>query len=74
MAAGISRRQLTQSTPAQVAGNFGDNGLAELAYLRFNPADLQTRMIKPIQVAEDSLRASLIAYQNYECLLLVVSC
>ena len=57
-------RQLTQYTPAQVAAKFGDDGLAELAYLRSNPAELQSRVITPIQVAEDSLRASLTAYKN----------
>ncbi|WP_455205447.1 FTR1 family protein, partial [Kaarinaea lacus] len=57
-------RQLTQSTPAQVAKEFGDDAMAELAYLRSNPTELQKRMIDPLQVAEDSLRASLLAYQR----------
>ncbi len=57
-------RQLTQSTPAQIAASYGDDAVAELAYLRSSPADLRTHTIAPLQVAEDSLRVSFEAYQN----------
>jgi high-affinity iron transporter len=57
-------RQLAQTTPAQVAGEYGADSMAELAYLRSKPAELQEQTIAPLQVAEDSLRASLLAYQN----------
>jgi high-affinity iron transporter len=57
-------RQLTQTTPAQAATEFGEDAVAELAYLRANPADLQSQMIKPLNVARDNLNASVVAYQS----------
>jgi high-affinity iron transporter len=57
-------QQLTQITPAQVATEFGEDAVAELAYLRANPTDLQSQVIKPFNVARDNLNASLTAYQN----------
>jgi len=57
-------RQLTQTTPAQIAAEFGEDAVAELAYLRANPAELQSHTIKPLTVARDNLSASVAAYQN----------
>ncbi|KPJ90717.1 MAG: hypothetical protein AMJ53_13085, partial [Gammaproteobacteria bacterium SG8_11] len=57
-------RQLTQTTPAQIAAEQGESGVVELAYLRANPDELQAKMISPLHVALDSLNASLEAYEN----------
>lgn len=57
-------QQLTQTTPEQMVAQSGEDGIAELAYLRSNPAEVQKHMITPLQVAEDNLRASLTAYQQ----------
>ena len=57
-------QQLTQTTPEQIAAQAGDKGIAELAYLRSNPAEVQKHMSTPLKVAEDNLRASLAAYQQ----------
>lgn len=57
-------RQLTLATPLQVKTDFGDDALAELAYLRAHPSEVRTNMIDPLKVAEDSLQASLQAYKK----------
>lgn len=57
-------RQLTQTTPAQMAAEFGEDGVAELTYLRANPTELQAKVITPLRVARDNLSASLTAYQS----------
>jgi high-affinity iron transporter len=57
-------QQLTQTTPAQMAAQSGEDGVAELAYLRSNPTEVQKHMSAPLQVAEDNLHASLTAYQQ----------
>lgn len=59
-----SLAQLTQSTPAQIQAKSGEAGLAELAYLRANPTELQKHTIAPLQVAADSLHNSVVAYQK----------
>lgn len=57
-------RQLTLATPAQIVADYGDNAVTELAYLRSRPAEVQTRTIDPLKVAQDSLLASRLAYRK----------
>lgn len=59
-----SLRQLTQTTPAQIAADYGEQAVAELAYLRANPTELQSQTTGPLDVARDKLNASLAAYEK----------
>ena len=47
-----------------MSAEFGEDAVAELAYLRANPAEVQSHMIKPLNVARDNLSASIVAYQS----------
>lgn len=57
-------QQLTQAIPADVEEEWGEDGLAVLAYLRSNPQALAQVMPSPLQVTREYLAASLSAYQQ----------
>jgi high-affinity iron transporter len=57
-------QQLTQAKPAEVQAQWGEDGLAVLAYLRANPQAVQSSQQTPLDVSREFLGASLSAYQQ----------
>lgn len=56
-------QQLTQAMPADVEREWGNDGVAVLAYLRANPQAIQQTLPAPLDISRNYLAASLAAYQ-----------
>ncbi len=59
-----STKELSSVTPDEIRNRHGEQGVAVLAYLRNNPALLDTGKKPPLKVSEEKLQQSINAYQQ----------
>ncbi|MEJ2142283.1 MAG: cytochrome c/FTR1 family iron permease [Gammaproteobacteria bacterium] len=56
--------ELSRTTPDELKQQYGDNGLAILAYLRAHPEALETGELSPLQVSRQKVIESVEAYEK----------